>query len=74
MGSYREAEEWALAAARTGTTDPQILSELLPRLRTFNRVEEMIRCIEHALPMSRNVDTVADHSSRTAELCTFRNA
>ncbi|HVF16680.1 MAG TPA: sulfotransferase [Steroidobacteraceae bacterium] len=52
-GGYRAAETAALAAAAVETTDPQILQELLPRLRTFNRVPEMIRCIERALPMSR---------------------
>lgn len=52
-GSYRSAEGFALAAARTGSIDPQVLSELLPRLRTFNRVTEMLACIERALPMSR---------------------
>lgn len=52
-GAYRRAEDFALAAARTGSTDPQVLTELLPRLRTFNRVTEMLACIERALPMSR---------------------
>jgi len=45
-GNYRRAEEFALAAAHTGTVDPQILGELLPRLRTFNRVHEMLACLE----------------------------
>ena len=53
LGAYRRAEDDALAAARRGSIDPQVLTELLPRLRTFNRVTEMLACIERALPMSR---------------------
>ena len=49
-GAYRRAEECALAAAQTGTTDPPVLLELLPRLRTFNRVPEMLACIESLPP------------------------
>ena len=49
-GAYRRAEECALAAAQTGTTDPPVLLELLPRLRTFNRVPEMLACIEGLPP------------------------
>lgn len=53
LGSYRRAENYALAAAATRSIDPQILGELLPRLRTFNQIPEMLACIERALPMSR---------------------
>jgi len=53
QGDYRRAAEFSLAAARTGTTDPTVLRELLPRLRTFNQVEEMLACIERAKPLSR---------------------
>jgi tetratricopeptide (TPR) repeat protein len=52
-GNYRRAEEFALAAARTGTTDEKILTELLPRLRTFNRGPELLACIERAGPPAR---------------------
>jgi tetratricopeptide (TPR) repeat protein len=51
-GDYRRAADYALAAAGTGTTDPQILAELLPRLRTFNQVKQMVACIERAMPMA----------------------
>lgn len=53
QGKYRRAEECALAAAQTRTRDVQVLTELMPRLRTFNQVTEMLACIERALPMSR---------------------
>jgi tetratricopeptide (TPR) repeat protein len=49
-GNYRRAEGFALAAARTGTTDEKILAELLPRLRTFNNVPELLACLERAGP------------------------
>ncbi|WP_129645047.1 tetratricopeptide repeat-containing sulfotransferase family protein [Peristeroidobacter agariperforans] len=52
-GDYRRAENFALAAARTGTTDAKILTELLPRLRTFNRGAELLACIERAGPPAR---------------------
>lgn len=52
-GSYRLAEEFALAAARTGATDARILAELLPRLRTFNRAPELLACLERAGPPDR---------------------
>jgi len=52
-GSYRRAESFALAAANVGTTDPSILAELLPRLRTFNRAAELLACVERAGPLDR---------------------
>ncbi|WP_116810993.1 tetratricopeptide repeat-containing sulfotransferase family protein [Steroidobacter cummioxidans] len=52
-GNYRRAEDFALAAARTGTIDEKILTELLPRLRTFNKVPELLACIERAGPLTR---------------------
>lgn len=52
-GNYRRAEDFALAAARTETTDAKILAELLPRLRTFNRAPELLACIERAGPPAR---------------------
>jgi tetratricopeptide (TPR) repeat protein len=52
-GNYRRAEGFALAAARTGTTDEKILAELLPRLRTFNAVPELLACLERAGPPAR---------------------
>lgn len=52
-GSHRRAEEYALAATRVGTANPAVLQQLLSRLRTFNRVPEMLECIERAKPLSR---------------------
>ena len=52
-GQYRLAREHAQQAARGGATDPAVLMELLPRLRTFNQVQAMLACIERLLPMSR---------------------
>ncbi len=52
-GNYRRAEDFALAAARTGTTDEKILAELLPRLRTFNKAPELLACVERAGPLAR---------------------
>lgn len=52
-GDYRDAEAFAVAAAETGVTDPEHVKELLPRLRTFNRIDPMIACIERLKPMSR---------------------
>ncbi|WP_162435729.1 tetratricopeptide repeat-containing sulfotransferase family protein [Pseudoxanthomonas koreensis] len=52
-GHYRQARDHALQAARGGATDPALLMELLPRLRTFNQVQAMLACIERMLPMSR---------------------
>lgn len=52
-GSYRRAEEFALAAVRTETTDAKVLGELLPRLRTFNKGQELLACLERVGPPSR---------------------
>lgn len=52
-GHYRLARDHALQAARGGATDPSLLMELLPRLRTSNQVQAMLACIERLLPMSR---------------------
>jgi tetratricopeptide (TPR) repeat protein len=52
-GNYRRADDFALAAARTETTDAKILAELLPRLRTFNRASQLLACIERAGPPAR---------------------
>lgn len=52
-GEYRRAEDCALAAGGTGTTDPRLLAELLPRLRTFNQAPALQTAIERAKPMSR---------------------
>ncbi|MBL8267534.1 tetratricopeptide repeat-containing sulfotransferase family protein [Steroidobacter sp.] len=51
-GNYRRAEDFALAAVRTGTKDEKILAELLPRLRTFNKVPELLACIERVGPLA----------------------
>ncbi|MDI9239415.1 sulfotransferase [Lysobacter sp. LF1] len=52
-GDYRDADAFAVAAAETGITDPEQVKELLPRLRTFNRIDAMMACIERLKPMSR---------------------
>lgn len=52
-GQYRLGLEYALRAQRSGTTSPQVLGELIPRLRTFNETPAMLACIERLLPMSR---------------------
>ncbi|MBO9717440.1 MAG: sulfotransferase [Pseudoxanthomonas sp.] len=52
-GHYQQAAQCAQAAARSGATDPALLAELLPRLRTFNQVPAMLACVERLLPMSR---------------------
>ncbi|MET0533702.1 MAG: sulfotransferase [Steroidobacter sp.] len=52
-GHYRRAESFAVAAARTGTTDATILAELLPRLRTFNQAAELLACIERLGPLDQ---------------------
>ncbi len=52
-GHYRLASRHAQAAARGGASDPALLLELLPRLRTFNQVPAMLECVERLLPMSR---------------------
>lgn len=53
-GHYRLASRHALAAAaRSGASDPALVMELLPRLRTFNQVPAMLECVERLLPMSR---------------------
>jgi len=52
-GRYRVARDLALRANATGTTSPDVLIELLPRLRTFNAIPELLACIERLLPMSR---------------------
>lgn len=52
-GHYRQAQHRALQAAASGVSDPALLLELLPRLRTFNQVQSMLACIQRLLPMSR---------------------
>ncbi|WP_024868515.1 tetratricopeptide repeat-containing sulfotransferase family protein [Pseudoxanthomonas suwonensis] len=52
-GHYRLAARHAREAARSGASEPALLVELLPRLRTFNQVPAMLECIERLLPVSR---------------------
>lgn len=52
-GHYRVACEYALRAHATGTTAPDVVTELMPRLRTFNAVPALLDCIDRLLPMSR---------------------
>jgi tetratricopeptide (TPR) repeat protein len=65
-GSYRRAQEYALAGAATRTKNPAVLAELLPRLRTFNQIPMMLSCIERArssgLPASVLVTAAAQLS------------
>ncbi|RZA36814.1 MAG: sulfotransferase family protein [Lysobacteraceae bacterium] len=52
-GQYRNARDYALRAHAKGTTRPEVMKQLLSRLRTFNEVPAMQACIERMLPMSR---------------------
>ena len=52
-GHYRSAHGYALKAGLLQTRQPEVLKELLARLRTFNEVPAMLACIERMLPTSR---------------------
>lgn len=51
-GRYRAAHELALRAHALRPTEPQVLGELIARLRTFNEGEALIECAERARPLS----------------------
>jgi len=52
-GRYRSAHQYALRASATGTRHPGVLSELLPRLRTFNEGPALLECVARMLPASQ---------------------
>jgi len=51
-GHYRLAHRYALQAAKGHARQPEVVKELLARLRTFNEIPTMSACIERLLPMS----------------------
>lgn len=52
-GHYRLGRKHALRAHATGAVSAQVLTELIPRLRTFNAIPELLDCVEHMRPLSR---------------------
>lgn len=52
-GHYRLAHRYALEASGKQAQRPEVVKELLARLRTFNEIPAMSACIERLLPMSR---------------------
>jgi tetratricopeptide (TPR) repeat protein len=52
-GHYRLAHRYALEASGKQAKTPEVVKELLARLRTFNEMPAMSACIERLLPMSR---------------------
>ncbi len=51
-GHYRLAHRYAVQAAGRQSPQPEVVKELLARLRTFNEMPTMSACIERMLPMS----------------------
>ena len=49
-GHYRSAREYALQAHRTRPRDPNVIRELIARLRTFNEPRAVQSCIEQLQP------------------------
>lgn len=52
-GHYRTAREFAMRAQAAKSVDPQVLPELVARLRTFNEVEALNACIDRLQPIDR---------------------
>ncbi len=52
-GHYRFGRGYAQRAAACDPIPPQVLAELLPRLRTFNAVPELLECARRLGPVSR---------------------
>ena len=52
-GHYRLAHRYAVEASGKQVQRPEVVKELLARLRTFNEIPAMSACIERLLPMSR---------------------
>lgn len=52
-GHYRQARAYALRACKEETRKPELVKELLARLRTFNEIPAMLACVERMLPMAR---------------------
>ncbi|MBN6152025.1 sulfotransferase [Xanthomonas sp. AmX2] len=52
-GRYRAGRQYALRANAAHPTSPQVLAELIPRLRTFNEVPALLECVQRLLPLQR---------------------
>jgi tetratricopeptide (TPR) repeat protein len=52
-GHYRIAREYALRASQAGPRDPDVVRELIARLRTFNEAEALLACIDRLRPLSQ---------------------
>lgn len=50
-GHYRAARDYALRASRTGTRNPEVVRELIARLRTFNDAPALHACIDRLQPL-----------------------
>jgi tetratricopeptide (TPR) repeat protein len=51
-GHYRQAREFAIRASHRKSRQPEVVKELLSRLRTFNEIPAMLHCIDGLLPLS----------------------
>lgn len=52
-GHYRTARDYALQAATVNPSDPQVIKELIARLRTFNEAETLHECITRLPPLAQ---------------------
>lgn len=52
-GQYRIARQYTLRANQTGTRNPEVVRELIARLRTFNEAEALLACINRLRPLSQ---------------------
>lgn len=52
-GHYRAAREYALRAHQARSRDPEVIRELVARLRTFNAAEALHDCIDRLKPFDR---------------------
>ncbi|GAA0743037.1 sulfotransferase [Ideonella azotifigens] len=52
-GHYRQARTHTLAAAEAAPTDPELVQELIARLRTFNEAPALLACLERLKPLAR---------------------
>ena len=52
-GHYRNAREYALQAQRARPSDPNVIQELIARLRTFNEPKAVKACIEQLRPWNQ---------------------
>jgi tetratricopeptide (TPR) repeat protein len=51
-GHYRSARALAIRAQQLGPSEPSVLRELLPRLRTFNAIPELMQCLDRMGPLA----------------------